>query len=451
MDFSRRSLRPLSLLRTYDIVLLVSLLWFMVQFLRFIFPPLFETLQVTYGISNTQTGLMFTLLMLGYSAAQFPSGWLADRLDEPTVILLGAGVFSAAALFAFVAPTFGLLTAAAVLIGVGTGAHKTVAIPYLSRVYSERTGLALGVMDTIGQFGGMAAPIVVVAVLASALPWRSSFLVAAVATTALAVVFLLRTGSMAGVRRLRSNVRGENWDGVAEANGGGPDADAAPADGHGEDGEETPGDAAEANGDREEADGEQAATDDEVPDETYVSVFLEPRFAAFLLVTMLFTFSWNGLSSFFPLFLTAHKGIGTGTAGVLYSLLFAASLSQAITGGLSDRIGRLSIALFTFLAMIGGLVALIVLESLFALVAMTLVMGIGFHGFRPVRDSYLMDIIPPSIGGGTLGIVRTAMTLVGAQGPAVVGYLSDVAGFRVAFGVIVASLSVAAGLVLLLR
>lgn len=406
-----------SFLRAFDLVFLVAFIWFMVQFLRYVFPPLFGTFQATYGVSNTGTGVLFTLLMLGYSAMQFPAGWLADRLDEVTVILGGIGLFSAAAVFAFFAPTFALLTIAAVGIGVGTGVHKTVAIPFLSRTYPDRPGLALGVMDTIGQFGGMIAPIIVVALLASVLPWGSVFLLGAAVSVAL------------GFALYRSARRGTD-------------------DGHQSNGESDDGNTEGANdavgNPHSESDGGQEAV-------SYVRIFADRKLLVFLAITVAFTFSWNGLSAFFPLFLADEKGLSPGVAGFAYSLLFAASVSQTVTGGMSDRLGRLNISLALFAVMVVGLLTLLLVDSVLLILLLTLVTGVGFHGFRPVRDSYLMVLIPDSIGGGTLGIVRTIMTVVGALAPAAIGVLSDQLGYVVAFGSIVATLTVGGLLIILLR
>jgi len=101
--------------------------------------------------------------------------------------------------------------------------------------------------------------------------------------------------------------------------------------------------------------------------------------------------------------------------------------------------------------MIGGLIALLVTDSVVLILGLTVITGIGFHGFRPVRDSYLMDLIPPEIGGGTLGIVRTGMTAIGGVAPVVIGYLSDVFGFVVAFGLIVCVLACGGLLIVVLR
>lgn len=387
-------------IRTYDLVVLVSLLWFMVQFLRFVFPPLFETFQGLYGVTNTQTGILFTAMMLAYASVQFPAGVLGDRIGRPVVILAGAVVFSGAALLAAFSPSFLIVLLAAVLLGLATGPHKAVAIPLLSNQYPDRTGRALGAMDTIGQFGGMTAPLVVVVFLGIAF-WQGVFVLGAAFSLAFALLFYLR-------------IRGDE---SLQVRGVPTEADA----------------------------------EDDEAEASYVSVFADRDLLVFMVVTMLFTFAWNGLSSFFPLFLATEKGVSSGNAGGLYSLLFAASISQAVTGDLSDRVGRLSVGVLLFGAMFVGVVSLLFVGSLPALAAITVLIGVGFHGFRPVRDSYLMDVIPDDIGGGTLGVVRTGMTTIGALAPAIIGYLSDTAGFETAFAVIGAAAAGAGVLVYSLR
>lgn len=375
-------------LRVYDIVAIVSLLWFMVQFLRFVFPPLFETFQTTYGVSNTETGLLFTSLMIAYACMQFPAGVLGDRIGEPRVIIGGALLFTCAAALVATGQTFLFILAGAVLIGLGTGPHKTVAIPLLSKRYEDRTGLALGVMDTVGQFGGMTAPLVVVAML-TFFVWQSVFVLGAFVSLVLCWLFYVTVRSDDELRT----------DGVS-------------------------------------ADDQSATDSDGTAAITYRSVFSDLRLIAFVVVAMVFTFSWNAVSAFFPLYLTAEKGLSSGVASTLYSVLFVASVSQTATGDISDRRDSLSVALGLFVLMIVAVLSLLVVTSTVVLALVTIVAGIGFHGFRPVRDSYLMDLIPEEIGSSTFGIIRTFMTGVGALSPAIVGYISDIAGFVVAFSII---------------
>lgn len=387
----------------YDVLVLTSALWLMVQGLRYLFPPLFETIQEVHGVSNTVTGLLFTALLSGYAVIQFPSGLLADKFRHDHVILFGAVGFGAASLVAFAAPGIGLLFVGAVLIGLTTGIHKTVAIPFLSEIYGERKGLALGVMDTIGQFGGIVAPVFVVLVLSSAFHWQNVFLVGALVSFGLAVAFYLRVSRSARMRT------------------------------HG---------ATDGDGQREPEAGEGTGTD-----ETYATIFTDTKMVAFLAVAVTVTFAWNGLTSFLPLYFAQAKGLSVGSANLLYSLLFVASFSQAVTGWLSDTLGRVRMILILLALVVVGIGAMLYTGSVLGLGVATVVAGMGFHGFRPVRDSYLMELIPASIGGGTLGIARTAMVTIGAFAPAILGLFSDVIGFRFAIGFVVVITVLAVGVV----
>ncbi len=370
----------------YDILVLTSALWLMVQGLRYLFPPLFETIQEVHDVSNTITGVLFTALLVAYAVVQFPSGLLADRFRRDHVILFGAIGFGAASLVTFLAPGIGLLFVGAVLIGVTTGVHKTVAIPFLSEMYGERKGLALGVMDTIGQFGGILAPMFVVLILSSVFQWQIVFLIGALVSFGLAAAFYARVSRSIGMEATDL-----------------PDC-----------GQEIEADTSNTSG----------------TEETYATIFTDTKMVAFLVVAVIVTFAWNGLTSFLPLYFTQAKELDVGTANLLYSLVFVASFSQAVTGWLSDTLGRVRMIMILLSLVVVGIVIMLSTGSVLGLGAAALVTGMGFHGFRPVRDSYLMELIPSSIGGGTLGIARTAMVTIGAFAPAVLGFFSDVIGFR---------------------
>jgi MFS family permease len=367
-------------LAALDVLALTAGLWFLSKFLRYALPPLFPTLREVYTVSNTQIGLMFTGLMVGYAAMQFPSGALADRVGTVAVITGGAVVAAAGAAMLFLSPTFLVLVAAVVLIGIGTGSHKTVAITLLSTVYADRTGGALGVMDTVGESAGVVAPALVAVVLAAAVDWRLLFVGGAVAALALGLSLYRRIDA--------------------------PRVEAANGDGDG-----TPDDA----GLRE-----------------YLGVFRAPRFAVFAALTVLVGFVINGVVSFLPLYLT-EAGLSAGRASLLYSGYFVASAVQPFTGDVADRLGSLRVTTALLVVASGSLVGLILGSGTLALGAAVLGLGLGLHGFRPVRDAYLMDIIPDDVAGGTLGVVRTTMVGMGAAAPAAVGYVSDAASFRTAF------------------
>ncbi|MDS0295211.1 MFS transporter [Halogeometricum luteum] len=389
-------------LGAFDTLLLTAAIWFLAKFVRYAFPPLFPEFQATYGVSNGTIGLAYTAMMLVYAVMQFPSGVLADRVGSPRVIAGGVAT-TVLGVFALSRPvSFPLLVGGMVLVGLGTGVHKTVAVRFLSSVYPERKGRALGVLDTFGALGGVVAPAAVVAV-AGRYGWGTLFFGSGVAGLLLGGAFLARTSS-------------------AEAAGG-------------------RGSGTESTGGRDEDEAE--ADDDGASLDDYLALCTDGRFAAFVLVTVAFSFTYNGVVAFLPLYLTAAAGASSTLANGLYSVLFAVSFVQLLTGDLSDRVGSLRVVVGTLVLALAGLVGLLVGSTTLALGASVVAFGLGSHGFRPVRGSFLVELVPDSLAGGGLGAVRTVLMGAGAVAPAVVGVVSERASFEAAFALLAASLVVA--------
>ncbi|GGL35495.1 hypothetical protein GCM10009037_18940 [Halarchaeum grantii] len=382
----------LARLRSLDVLAATALVWFLAKFLRYAFPPLFPALGARYGVTDAALGTAFTAMMLVYAALQFPSGALADRIGAARVITAGAVVAAGAALALAVDVPFLALAAGMVLVGLGTGVHKTVAVGLLSAVYPDRTGRALGVLDTVGAFGGVAAPAAVAVLLASArFDWHALFAVAGVVGLALAAL---------AYPRMRAR-------------------EPAPAD-RDDDG-------------------------DGVPLARYATLFRDPAFAGFVAVTVCAAFAYNGVVAFLPRFLE-YAGLTPATASAVYGGLFVVSLVQTVTGDLADRVGPLAVVTGTLALAALGLCALTFGGfGTVGLIAAVVVFGLGGHGFRPVRGAYLMALLPAERSGGGLGVVRTVLMGAGALAPATVGVLSTYADFTVAFGALCVALVGAAG------
>ena len=393
-------------IREYDVLILTALIWFVGKFVRYVFPPLFEPLQGSYGVSNAAIGTAFSGFMIVYALMQFPSGALADRVGAVRVIAAGVGLAGVGALALIADTPFAVLAFVMLVIGAGTGAHKTVAVRMLSRVYPVRTGRMLGVHDTVGALGGVVAPAAVVlfvsappglALLLEQLPgadWRGLFVVTGIFALALAAIFLVHV----------------------------PDRLPADAD---------------------------RGSDSDGADPTareYLALFEDRRLAAFVFVTVAMAFAYNGVVAFLPLYLSQEAGLTAATASLLYSVLFAVTFVQLVSGDISDRLGRLPVLVATLGLAAAALVGtvLFVGSGVAVLGALVVAIGLGSHGYRPVRDAYMVEVVPERLAGGGLGVVRTLLMGAGALSPAAVGTIADVAGFRPAFGVLAGSLGLAA-------
>ena len=384
-------------LRRFDVIVLTSTLWFLGKFVRFSLPPLFERIAGVYEISTAVLGTAFSGLLFVYAVLQFPSGLLADRFSSVTVIGSGAVLAALGALALAVDGPFALLVGGMLVIGAGTGTLKTVGVRLLSRTYPRQTGRALGAFDTFGAFGGVAAPAVVVVFVGLpgvlGAPWRTPFLLAGIVGIGVAAVFAARVPAR-----------------LPESSDDGGDDAAGPRL------------------------------------REYAAMFRDRRFATFVVVTILFSFAYNAVTAFLPLYLTREAGLSSNTASLLFSALFAVSLVQLLTGEVSDRVGTLPVIAFTLGLASVGLGSIVVLSGVggpVALGAAVVCLGLGSHGYRPVRGAYLMSAIPSSVAGGSLGAVRTLLMIAGASSPALVGIISETAGFRPAFWLLTAALVVA--------
>jgi len=59
---------------------------------RLVISPVVPAISNAFGVSNAAIGLALTGMWLAYAAAQFPSGLLADRYGERSIILVSVGV-----------------------------------------------------------------------------------------------------------------------------------------------------------------------------------------------------------------------------------------------------------------------------------------------------------------------------------------------------------------------
>lgn len=378
----------------YDALLLTAVIWFLAKFLRYAFPPLFATLRIEYGVSTAHVGMAFSAMMFTYAFMQFPSGALADWFGPIKVITLGALVTGLGALSLVLDAGFPGLIAGMMLIGIGTGAHKTVAIRLLVGIYPAQTGRTIGAIDTVAAFGGVFAPLAVVVALPT---WRELFLASGFVVIGLAAFFVAVV-----TRHQPASARDRTSDGRR------------------------------------------------VSLHTYLWALGRPPVALFIGVTVFVSFAYNGSVAFLPLYLIEVADIRPTDANTIFSLLFVASLIQLGTGELSDRTGRLPTLLLAIGTATIGLFALQFVSSVVPIGAAVLLFALGAHGYRPVRGAHLVAILPEDAAGGALGAVRTILMSAGALGPLVTGVLIETAGYRAAFTALGLALGLGAILVVAL-
>jgi len=104
---------------------------------RQVLNPLVPLLRQHFGVTDTQLGSLQWVLLIVLAIASIPSGWLADRFNEPKIISIGVLFWSLAAIASGLAPTFAFLFVARGLVGIGEAAYAPAAQSLISDSFSK--------------------------------------------------------------------------------------------------------------------------------------------------------------------------------------------------------------------------------------------------------------------------------------------------------------------------
>ncbi len=116
------------------------------------------------GYSTTSAGFLVTATTASYLLVQPVAGWLADRVDPATTVIVGLAV-AAAATLAIPAVTGGMLIPLAVLAGLGVGTVWTNTDMLVTRIAGDRQlGAAVGAAQSFKEIGDMLGPLTIGAI-----------------------------------------------------------------------------------------------------------------------------------------------------------------------------------------------------------------------------------------------------------------------------------------------
>ena len=374
----------------YVVLVLCTLAFAATMVARLAISPVVPDVTATFSVSTGAVGLALSGMWAAYALTQFPSGVLADRYGERRVILTAVGVTAAASVLLSLSPTFAVFALTVVALGAGAGLHYSVATSFLARQFDD-VGRAIGVHVAGGPLAGLVAPVAAAAV-AARFGWRAAMLVGAAVAVPVFALFWVQVRPTPAAR---------------------PDAS-------------------------------MRSRFELGPLRELLS---RPAIRFTTAVAVGGAFCWQATASFLPAFLIGHHGYSPATASALFSAYFVVhGATQPVMGGLSDRIGRDAAAAVAFGTGVVGYATLVVGTGLAVVAAVPLV-GVAMSWGAPVQTRFIDHLSEAERAAG-FGLVRTVYMILGSLGSVVVGALSDVAGWAVAFGALVALLAVEAALAL---
>ena len=355
-----------------------------------------------FDLSSSVAVLSFIVAFgLAKSLTNLGAGAFAARLGRRRLLIAGWVIALPVPLLIAVAPSWGWVVAANVLLGINQGlAWSMTVVMKIDLVGPERRGLALGLNEAAG-YGGVAIAAAASGWLASEFVARDVLIVAAavIAVTALAlsVLFVRDTGRHVALEQRQERAG----------------ADDAPP-----------------------------RMRDTFPDATYRRPALRSCSQAGLVNNLNDALAWGLV----PLFLAAD-GASVGAVGLVAGLYPAVwGIGQIFTGHWSDKVGRkplivsgmlLQAAALGLLAASGGTVAVAAIAAV--------VLGAGTALVYPTLIAAISDAVSPFARAPTIGVYRFWRDSGYVAGGIIAGIIADALGYSGAIA-IVAGLTAASGL-----
>ena len=368
-----------------------TLAFFATMAARLTISPVVPAISDAFGVSNAAIGLALTGMWLAYAAAQFPSGLLADRYGERSVILVAVGGTALACALLAASPSYAAFAISAVVLGGVAGLHFSVATSLLTRIL-PRAGSAIGIHTAGAPLAGLLVPMAAGAIGAW-LGWRWALALGvgiAIPSAALFAIVVRPAAparpDMAVWRRLRP----------------GP----------------------------------------------ILELLARRPIALTAGLSVVGAFVWQATASFLPAFLIEYHGYGTARAGALFSVYFVVQgLAQPALGTLSDRIGRYPVAALAVGIGVTGYVALVAGPGPWTIAGAVVAVGLAMSWGAALLPAF-MDHLKEDERSAGFGLIRTAYMVLGASGSAAAGATADIFGWSVTFLSLAGLLAVMLGVLL---
>ena len=151
------------------------------------FAPMMPALRDLLNVSYTELGLAITTMNAVSAVTQAPTGFIVDRYGPRLLLFIGVLIGSAGFILIGLVPTYPMLIAGAVLIGLGNAVYHPADYSILSaEMPPARMGRAFSIHSFTGYIGFAIAPPLVQAML-----WMDGVRLALVATGLIGVVLAL--------------------------------------------------------------------------------------------------------------------------------------------------------------------------------------------------------------------------------------------------------------------
>lgn len=144
---------------------------------RQVLNPLLPLLRRYFGVSDTWLGSLPMVLLVVLAIASIPSGYLADRFNEPKIIAAGVLFWSLAAISSGLAPTFFFLFVVRGLVGIGEAAYAPAAQSLISDSFSQDNRAMAQAVFASGMILGGVSGLALGGIMGARHGWQHAFII----------------------------------------------------------------------------------------------------------------------------------------------------------------------------------------------------------------------------------------------------------------------------------
>jgi MFS family permease len=372
------------------------------HFCQLMVPPLFPWIGASFGLSNTQLGLLMSVFFVVSFLGQAGAGFVVDRHGATRVLYGGLALLGVAALGLAASPSYAVMLVFMALAGLGNCVFHPVDFSILNgRVSAPRLGHAYAAHGISGNLGWALAPVFVAGIAHATGSWRAAlFAVAGLIGLALAGVWIFRSWLVVESAGPAAGARPAPAAGAASAAGGSFDFLRLPA--------------------------------------------VWSCFGFFLV----FALALGAVQTFAPVAAGQLHEVPASQVAVCLSIYMACAAAGMVLGGYLVRDPQRSARIVAGGFGVAATVALLIgLGSWPAAMVPVLfgVMGLGAGIAGPSRDLLVRQATPPGATGRVYGVVYSGLDVGMTIAPLVFGALMDAGAYRgVWLGVALAQLALIA-------
>lgn len=350
----------------------VSVAHGMSHFCQLIVPPLFPWIGASFGLSNTQLGLLLSVFFVTSCAGQFMAGFVVDRLGATRVLFVGLALLALASLGLAASPSYGVMFVFMAMAGLGNCVFHPVDFSILNaRISALRLGHAYAAHGISGSVGWALAPVFVVGVTSATGSWRVAL--ASVSALVLAVLLLV------WVQRATLQVAVQRKAGPATDDGG------------------------------------------------FGFLRLPAVWACFVFFTV-YAMALGGVQSFAPAAAARLNDVPVAQIAVCLSIYMASAGVGMVLGGhlVRDTSRSVKVASAGFLLAAGVALSLALGHwSATGVLVLFALMGFGSGIAGPSRDLLVKQATPPGATGRVYGVVYSGLDVGMTVAPLIFGALMD--------------------------